>query len=181
MNSLKNIWSQFIKFIKFDKNLITQISNDRYETANALIIVVLSILVIYLPIIITNFSSNLLDVVFYGIVDGIFAWLLSNLAIWFLLTRAFNTFTEVSNLMIFTGYSHGLVGLFGVLYFANSQITITPTYLQVSSLIIFIWIYFVLSKSLTISLHLENRVSSISSVTFLVLLVWFSDPLRIFI
>lgn len=181
MNSLKNIWSQFIKFIKFDKNLITQISNDRYETANALIIVVLSILVIYLPIIITNFSSNLLDVVFYGIVDGIFAWLLSNLAIWFLLTRAFNTFTEVSNLMIFTGYSHGLVGLFGVLYFVNSQITITPTYLQVSSLIIFIWIYFVLSKSLAISLHLENRVSSISSVTFLVLLVWFSDPLRIFI
>ena len=37
MNSLKNIWSQFIKFIKFDKNLISQISNDRYETANALI------------------------------------------------------------------------------------------------------------------------------------------------
>jgi len=181
LNSLKNIWSQFIKFIKFDKNLISQISNDRYETANALIIVVLSIIAVYLPIIITNFSSNLLDVVFYGIVDGIFAWLLSNLAIWFLLTRAFNTFIEVSNLMIFTGYSHGLVGLFGVLYFTNSQITITPSYLQVASLIIFIWIYFVLSKSLTISLHLENRVSSISSVTFLVLLVWFSDPLRIFI
>ena len=181
MNSIKNIWSQFLKFIKFVKNLISQISNDRYEAANALIIVVLSIVALYIPIISANFSSNLVDIVFYGIVDGIFAWLLSNLAIWFLLSRAFNTFTEVSNLMIFTGYSHGLVGLFGVLYFINSQISFDLMYFQIASILIFCWIYLVLSKSLTISLHLESRVSSISAVTFLVLLVWFSDPIRIFI
>ena len=94
MNSLKNIWSQFKKFIRFDQSTFIEISNDRYESGNALIVVLLSLLSIYIPLVINASVVNIADIIFYGVVDGIFAWLFANLAIWFLLSRAFN---QISN------------------------------------------------------------------------------------
>ena len=119
MNSLKDIWSQFQKFIRLDKSLYVKISYDRYESGNALIIVILSLLAIYIPLVISSSTSNFADIVFYGIVDGIFAWLFANLGIWFLLTRAFNQQIELPTLLIFTGYTHGLIGFIGLLVIAN--------------------------------------------------------------
>ena len=181
MNSLKDIWSQFRKFIRLDKSLYVKISYDRYESGNALIIVILSLLAIYIPLVISSSTSNFADIVFYGIVDGIFAWLFANLGVWFLLTRAFNQQIELSTLLIFTGYTHGLIGFIGLLVIANSYISIMSNILQISVIVIFGWMYFVLSNSLKAAFLFENRIASITSVTFLFILIMFSDPIRIFV
>ena len=158
MNSLKNIWSQFKKFIRFDQSTFIQISSDRYESGNALIVVLLSLLSIYIPLVINASVINIADIIFYGVVDGIFAWLL-----------------------VFTGYSHGLVGFIGIVVLINSFINIPALFLQVTTLSIFVWMYFVLSKSLRAAFLFEDRVASITTVTFLVVLTLFSDPIRIFV
>lgn len=181
MNSLKDIWSQFQKFIRLDNSVFVKISYDRYESGNALIIVILSILSIYVPLVMSSSASNIVDIIFYGIVDGIFAWLFANLGIWFLLTRAFNQQIELSTLLIFTGYTHGIIGFAGLMIIANSFITIMPNILQILIIVIFGWMYFVLSNSLKAAFLFENRVSSITSITFLFILIWFSDPIRIFV
>ena len=105
----------------------------------------------------------------------------ANLGIWFLLTRAFNQQIELSTLLIFTGYTHGIIGFAGLMIIANSFITIMPNILQILIIVIFGWMYFVLSNSLKAAFLLENRVSSITSITFLFILIWFSDPIRIFV
>ena len=181
MNSLKNIWLQFKKFIRFDQSTFIEISNDRYESGNALIVVLLSLLSIYIPLVINASVVNIADIIFYGVVDGIFAWLFANLAIWFLLSRAFNQQIEIPSLLVFTGYTHGLVGFIGVVVLINSLITIPAIFLQITTISIFAWMYFVLSKSLRSAFLFEDRVASITTVTFLLVLTLFSDPIRIFV
>ena len=168
MNSLKNIWNQFIQFTRFNQSIYVKIVNDRYESANALIVVVVSLLAIYVPFILNVSTANLGDVVFYGIVDGTFAWLFSTLATWFLLSRAFNTIVEVSNILVLTGYTHGVLGGFGLLVLINIYLDISPLVLQIGTLSILVWMYFLLSKSLTASLLIEQRSANIASATNLV-------------
>lgn len=181
MNSLKNIWNQFIQFTRFNQSIYVKIVNDRYESANALIVVVVSLLAIYVPFILNVSTANLGDVVFYGIVDGTFAWLFSTLATWFLLSRAFNTIVEVSNILVLTGYTHGVLGGFGLLVLINIYLDISPLVLQIGTLSILVWMYFLLSKSLTASLLIEKRSANIASATNLVVLIFFSDPIRLFV
>ena len=175
MNSLKNIWNQFIQFTRFNQSIYVKIVNDRYESANALIVVVFSLLAIYVPFILNVSTANLGDVVFYGIVDGTFAWLFSTLATWFLLSRAFNTIVEVSNILVLTGYTHGVLGGFGLLVLVNIYLDISSLVLQIGTLSILVWMYFLLSKSLTASLLIEKRSANIASATNLVVLIFFSD------
>ena len=174
MNSLKDIWSQFQKFIRLNQNVFISFSNDRYESGNSLIVVLLSLLSIYIPFIINSSSVNISDVVFYGLVDGV-------LASWFLLTRAFNTMFEITNLLIFTGYTHGILGIFGIIIFVNNYVSIPQNIFQLLTLLIFGWMYFVLTKALALAFLLDKRTSSIASVTFLAILIFFSDPIRIFV
>ena len=181
MNSLKNIWSQFKRFIRFDQSTFIQISNDRYESGNALIVVLLSLLFVYIPLVINAPVVNFADIIFYGVVDGIFAWLFANLAIWFLLSRAFNQQIEIPFLLVFTGYTHGLVGFIGIAVLVNSFVTVPAIFLQIITISIFAWMYFVLSKSLRSAFLFEDRVASITTVTFLLVLTLFSDPIRIFV
>ena len=181
MNSLKDIWSQFQKFIRLNQDVFIRFSNDRYESGNALIVVLLSLLSIYLPFIFNSSSINIGDIVFYGLVDGVFAWLFATLAAWFLITRAFNTILEITNLLVFTGYTHGILGFFGLFILVNNYISIPQNVLQILTLIIFGWMYFVLTKALSVAFLLEKRIASISSVTYLVILIFFSDPIRIFV
>ena len=181
MNSLKDIWSQFQKFIRLNQNVFISFSNDRYESGNSLIVVLLSLLSIYIPFIINSSSVNIVDVVFYGIVDGVFAWLFATLSSWFLLTRAFNTMIEITNLLIFTGYTHGILSIFGIIIFVNNYVSIPQNIFQLLTLLIFGWMYFVLTKALALAFLLDKRTSSIASVTFLAILIFFSDPIRIFV
>ncbi len=181
MNSLKNIWSQFQKFIRLNQDVFIRLSDDRYESGNALIVVLVSLLSIYLPFIFNSTSANISDIVFYGLVDGIFAWLFATLAAWFLITRAFNTIIEITNLLVFTGYTHGILGFFGLFILINNYISIPQNVFQILTLVIFGWMYFVLAQALSAAFLFEKRISSISSVTYLVILIFFSDPIRIFV
>ena len=181
MNSLKDIWSQFQKFIRLNQDVFIRFSNDRYESGNSLIVVLASLLSIYIPFILNASSTNTSDIVFYGLVDGIFAWLFATLASWFLLTRAFNTIIEITNLLIFTGYTHGILGIFGIIIFVNNYISIPQNIFQLLTLLIFGWMYFVLTKALATAFLLDKRTSNIASVTFLAILIFFSDPIRIFV
>ena len=183
MNSIKNIWSQFKRFVRFDQSTFIQISNDRYETGNALMVVLFSLLFIYIPLFINFSAVNISNIIFDGIfswlIDGIFSWLIANLAIWFLLSRAFNQQIETNSLLVFTGYTHGLVGFWCSLLI-NSLITIPAIFLQITTISIFAWMYFVLSKSLRSAFLFEDRVASITTVTFLLVLTLFSDPIPYF-
>jgi len=181
LNSLKNIWSQFQKFIRLNQDVFIRLSDDRYESGNALIVVLVSLLSIYLPFIFNSTSANISDIVFYGLVDGIFAWLFATLAAWFLITRAFNTIIEITNLLVFTGYTHGILGFFGLFILINNYISIPQNVFQILTLVIFGWMYFVLAQALSAAFLFEKRISSISSVTYLVILIFFSDPIRIFV
>jgi len=181
LNSLKNIWSQFQKFIRLNQDVFIRFSDDRYESGNALVVVLVSLLSIYLPFIFNSTSANISDIVFYGLVDGIFAWLFATLAAWFLITRAFNTILEITNLLVFTGYTHGILGFFGLFILINNYISIPQNVFQILTLVIFGWMYFVLTQALSAAFLLEKRISSISSVTYLVILIFFSDPIRIFV
>ena len=181
MNSLKNIWSQFQKFIRLNQDVFIRFSDDRYESGNALIVVLVSLLSIYLPFIFNSTSANISDIVFYGLVDGIFAWLFATLAAWFLITRAFNTILEITNLLVFTGYTHGILGFFGLFILINNYISVPQNVFQILTLVIFGWMYFVLTQALSAAFLLEKRISSISSVTYLVILIFFSDAIRILV
>ena len=180
MNSLKNIWSQFKKFIRFDQSTFVQISDDSYESGNALIIVVLSLLSICIPLVINGPIIDRADSIFFGVVDGIFAWPFANLATWFLLSRAFNQQIQIPSLLVFTGYTHGLLGFIGITILIDYLINIPAILFQITTISIFAWMYFVLSKSLRAAFLLEDRVASITTVTFLVVLTIFSNAIRIF-
>ena len=183
MNSIKNIWSQFKRFVRFDQSTFIQISNDRYETGNALVVVLFSLLFIYIPLFINFSAVNISNIIFDGIfswlIDGIFSWLIANLAIWFLLSRAFNQQIETNSLLVFTGYTHGLLGFLGIVLLTDSLNMIPAIFLQITTITIFAWMYFVLSKSLRSAFLLEDKVASITTVTFLFVLILFSDPIRI--
>ena len=162
MNSLKNIWSQFQKFIRLNQDVFIRFSDDRYESGNALIVVLVSLLSIYLPFIFNSTSANISDIVFYGLVEGIFAWLFATLDAWFLITRAFNTILEITNLLVFTGYTHGILGFFGLFILINNYISVPQNVFQILTLVIFGWMYFVLTQALSAAFLLEKRISSIS-------------------
>ena len=183
MSSIKNIWSQFKRFVRFDQSTFIQISNDRYETGNALLVVLFSLLSIYIPFFINFSAVNVSDIIFNEIfswlIDGIFSWLIANFVIWFLLSRAFNQQIETNYLLVFTGYTHGLVGFLGIVLLIDSLNTIPAIFLQITTLTIFAWMYFVLSKSLRSAFLLEDKVASITTVTFLFVLIMLSDPILI--
>ena len=80
-----------------------------------------------------------------------------------------------------TGYTHGVLGGFGLLVLVNIYLDITPLVLQIGTLSILVWMYFLLSKSLTASLLIEKRSANIASATNLVVLIFFSDPIRLFV
>jgi len=56
LNTLKDVWRQFKLFIRFDSETILKITQDRYETGNAFLIVTFSLFAIYIPLL---FSSNI--------------------------------------------------------------------------------------------------------------------------
>ena len=76
MNTFKDVWKQFKQFIRFDIETLQKISNDRYESGNAFLIVFASLLSLYVPLVLNSGFNNLSDIIFFGILDGAFAWVL---------------------------------------------------------------------------------------------------------
>ena len=180
MNTLKEVWQQFKLFIRFDIDTFQKISNDRYESGNAFFIVFLSLFSLYVPIILTVGMNNLSDIVFFGILDGAFAWIFASLGMWFMISKIFKETLDLNSIISITGYTHGLVsfislGVFIQVYFSFIDLRA----IQILTLGIFFWMYLAITKSLESAFFIEKNNAKISGTVFLFILIWTSGPLKI--
>ena len=109
MNTFKDVWKQFKLFIRFDSETILKISQDRYETGNAFLVVTISLLALYAPIFLNSNLSNIFDLIFFGVLDGTFSWVFSSLVMWFALGRIFKENIDLNAVVTITGYSLSLI------------------------------------------------------------------------
>ena len=180
MSTFKDVWKQFKLFIKFDIDTIQKISNDRYESGNAFLIVFISLLSLYVPFFFISGINNLSDIVFFGILDGAFAWVFSSLGMWFMLGKVFKENLDINSVTSITGYSHGLVLFISLGLLLQSYISfIDLRILQILTLGIFFWIYLAITKSLEYAFFIEKNNAKISGAVFLFILIWTSGPLKI--
>jgi len=180
LNTFKDVWKQFKLFIKFDIETIQKISNDRYESGNAFLIVFISLLSLYLPFIFSSRFNNLSDIIFFGILDGAFAWVFSSLAMWFMLGKVFKENLDINSVTSITGYTHGLVVFISLGLFLQSYVSfISLRTLQILTLGIFFWMYLVITKSLENAFFVDKNNAKISGAVFLFILIWTSGPLKI--
>lgn len=180
MNTLKEVWKQFKLFIRFDIDTIQKISNDRYESGNAFFIVFLSLFSLYFPVILSVRANNLSDIVFFGILDGAFAWIFASLGMWFLISKVFKETLDLNSIISITGYTHGLVsfislGVFIQVYFSFIDLRA----IQILTLGIFFWMYLAITKSLESGFFIEKNNANISSAVFLFIIILTSGPLKI--
>jgi len=180
LSTFKDVWKQFKLFIKFDIDTIQKISNDRYESGNAFLIVVVSLLSLYVPFLLISGINNLSDIVFFGILDGAFAWVFSSLGMWFMLGKVFKENLDINSVTSITGYSHGLVLFISLGLLLQSYISfIDLRILQILTLGIFFWMYLAITKSLENAFFIEKNNAKISGAVFLFILIWTSGPLKI--
>ncbi len=180
MSTFKDVWKQFKLFIKFDIDTIQKISNDRYESGNAFLIVFISLLSLYVPFFFISGINNLSDIVFFGILDGAFAWVFSSLGMWFMLGKVFKENLDINSVTSITGYTHGLVVLISLGLFLQSFVSfIDLRILQILTLGIFFWMYLAITKSLENAFFIEKNNAKISGAVFLFILIWTSGPLKI--
>jgi hypothetical protein len=180
LSTFKDVWKQFKLFIKFDIDTIQKISNDRYESGNAFLIVFISLLSLYVPFFFISGINNLSDIVFFGILDGAFAWVFSSLGMWFMLGKVFKENLDINSVTSITGYSHGLVLFISLGLLLQSYISfIDLRILQILTLGIFFWIYLAITKSLEYAFFIEKNNAKISGAVFLFILILTSGPLKI--
>ena len=182
MNTFKDVWKQFKLFIRFDSETILKISQDRYETGNAFLVVTISLLALYAPIFLNSNLSNIFDLIFFGVLDGTFSWVFSSLVMWFALGRIFKENIDLNAVVTITGYSHGLIGFVALWYVIQSSLmNFGERINQVFILLIIFWIYMTVSKSLELGFFIEKRNTRVASAIFIFILFWTSDPLKIII
>ncbi len=180
MSTFSDVWRKFQAFLRFNPSLIQNIINDRYESGNAFLIVITSLTSIYGALFVTTRFSNFLDVVFYGILDGAFAWIISSLGMWFILSRVFKENLDINSVSTLTGYAHGIVASISLIIFFQNYLNLSARIIEISILGIFLWLFYTISKTLEIGFFIEKRSSRIASSVFIIILIWTSGPLRIF-
>ena len=180
MSTFSDVWKKFQAFLRFNPSLIQNIINDRYESGNAFLIVVSSLTSIYLALFATTRFSNFIDIVFYGILDGAFAWIISSLGMWFILSRVFKENPDINAISTVTGYAHGIVGSISVIILFQNYINLSARIIEVSILGIFLWIFYTVAKTVEIGFFIDKRSSRIASSVFIIILIWTSGPLKIF-
>jgi len=180
LNTFKDVWKQFKLFIRFDIETLQKISNDRYESGNAFLIVFTSLLSLYVPLLLSSGFNNLSDIIFFGILDGAFAWVFSSLAMWFMLGKVFKENLDINSITSITGYTHGLVLFISFGIFLQSYISFFDIRaIQILSIAIFFWMYLAITKSLETAFFIEKNNAKISGAVFLFILIWTSGPLKI--
>ena len=180
MNTFKDVWKQFKQFIRFDIETLQKISNDRYESGNAFLIVFTSLLSLYIPLLLNSGFNNLSDIIFFGILDGAFAWVFSSLAMWFMLGKVFKENLEINSVTTITGYTHGLVLFISLAIILQSYFSFFDLrFIQIFTLGIFFWMYLTITKSLENAFFIEKNNAKISGAVFLFILIWTSGPLKI--
>jgi len=180
LSTFRDVWKKFQAFLKFNPSLIQNIVNDRYESGNAFLIVITSLTSIYTPLFITTRFSNFFDIVFYGILDGAFAWIISSLGMWFILSRVFRENLDINSVSTMTGYAHGIVAGISFVILLQSYLNLSARIIEILILSIFLWLFYTISRSLEIGFFVEKRNSRIAASVFIVILIWTSGPLKIF-
>ena len=180
MNTLKEVWQQFKLFIRFDVDTFQKISNDRYESGNAFLIVFLSLFSLYVPVILTVGMNNLSDIVFFGILDGAFAWVFASLGMWFMISKVFKETLDINSIITITGYTHGLVSFISLAVLTQVYLSFVDLRaIQILTLGIFFWMYLAITKSLESAFFIEKNNAKISSAVFLFIIIWTSGPLKL--
>ena len=180
MNTFKDVWKQFKLFIRFDIETFHKISNERYESGNAFLIVFLSLFSLYLPIVLSVGVSNLSDIIFFGILDGAFAWVFASLGMWFMIGKVFKENLDLNSVISITGYAHGLVVFISLGIFLQGHLSFVDLRtVQILTLVVFFWMYLAITKSLESVFFIEKNNAKISGAVFLFILIWTSGPLKI--
>jgi len=180
LNTFKEVWQQFKLFIRFDVDTFQKISNDRYESGNAFLIVFLSLFSLYVPVILTVGMNNLSDIVFFGILDGAFAWVFASLGMWFMISKVFKETLDINSIITITGYTHGLVSFISLGVLTQVYLSFVDLRaIQILTLGIFFWMYLAITKSLESAFFIEKNNAKISSAVFLFIIIWTSGPLKL--
>ena len=117
---------------------------------------------------------------FIGILDGAFAWIISSLGMWFILSRVFKENPDINAISTVTGYAHGIVGSISVIILFQNYINLSARIIEVSILGIFLWLFYTVAKTVEIGFFIDKRSSRIASSVFIIILIWTSGPLKIF-
>jgi hypothetical protein len=180
LSTFSDVWKKFQAFLRFDASVIQNIINDRYESGNAFLIVIASLISIYTASFATTRFSNFFDVVFYGILDGAFAWIIASLGMWFVLSKAFKENLDMNAISTMTGYAHGIVAGISIIILFQNYLNISARIVEIANLSILLWLFYTISRALEIGFFIEKRSSRISASVFIIILVWTSGPLKIF-
>ena len=121
-----------------------------------------------------------MDIVFYGILDGAFAWIIASLGMWFILSRVFKENLDVNSVSTMTGYAHGIVAGISLVILLQNYLNLSTRIIEIAILGIFIWLFYTISRTLEIGFLIDKRSSRISASVFIIILVWTSGPLKIF-
>ena len=80
-----------------------------------------------------------MDIVFYGILDGAFAWIIASLGMWFILSRVFKENLDVNSVSTMTGYAHGIVAGISLVILLQNYLNLSARIIEIALLGIFLW------------------------------------------
>ena len=166
------------KILRLDNQTLSKITSDTHETANSLIVVTLwSSSVLFFSFKLS--SSELI----YPVFDHIFAWIIATFGSWYILTKGYKEIIQMQNLLALTGYPQILflaIILFGRIdscFFPFAYCSST-TRISLWILAIIFWIYLIIDKGLQVGFYIEKKISHAASISFLLIMFFFSDMLR---
>ncbi len=175
---LQQIIQNSKKIFKLDSEILSKITSDTNETANALIVVsIWSTSVLY-------FSFNLRSsALLYPAFDHIFGWIIATFGTWYFLSKVYNETLQMQNLLALTGYAQ--VVLFLIIFLGKINFCFFPlVYCSGDSrfslwmLGVVYWVYAIIYKGMKVGFYIENKPASSSSILFLVIIFLVSDILK---
>jgi hypothetical protein len=100
---------------------------------------------------------------------------------WFVLSKAFKENLDMNAISTMTGYAHGIVAGISIIILFQTYLNISARIVEIANLSILLWLFYTISRALEIGFFIEKRSSRISASVFIIILVWTSGPLKIFL
>lgn len=175
---LQEILQNSKKILRLDNATLSKITSDAHETANSLIVVTLwSSSVLFF-----SFKLSTGDLI-YPVVDHIFAWIMATFGSWYILSRGYKEIIQMQSLLALTGYAQ--VVFFSIILFGRVQSCFFPliycsstTRISLWMLAIIFWIYLIIEKGIRVGFYIDKKISSAASISFLLIMFFFSDILK---
>ena len=175
---LQDIFQNSKKILRLDNQTLSKITSDTHETANSLIVVALwSSSVLFFSFHIS--SSELI----YPVFDHIFAWIIATFGSWYILSRGYKEIIQMQNLLALTGYAQIL--FLSIILFGRIESCFFPfvycsstTRISLWMLAVIFWIYLIINKGIQVGFYIDKKISSAASISFLLIMFFFSDILK---